>query len=225
MDEFDVISLSGKVTIVLGHFGCGKTNVSVALAKALSHYNTTYLVDYDNVNPYFRAADAKEYLSRYNVRVVAPEFANTNVDIPAVSPYLYTVLLDAANGASAVIDVGGDMLGAVSLGYIHDKLKALDPVVLFVFSAYRPLTETCEQTLAVMSEIEQACGFKITALVNNSNVGSLTEKEDIESSASLAKELCRTTGLPLLFTSYMTEEAPAAEGKTFRIENTTRKLF
>ena len=225
MGEFTVSALSGRVVVVTGHFGCGKTNVSAELAKRLSGNGRTYLIDYDNVNPYFRAADTAKALAPYGVKVIAPEFANTNVDIPAVSPLVNTALTDAQNGAGVVIDVGGDMLGAISLGYLHEKLLRLDPVVIYVFNAYRPLTKTWQDALTVMKEIEGACRLTVNALVNNSNIGAETTVADIEATAGYAKALSDAAGVGLLFTSYMNSDPPDVPGEILKLSDTTKKLF
>ena len=225
MAVFDISALNGRVVVVVGHFGCGKTNVSVNLTEMLGRAGKTYLIDYDNVNPYFRAADADGTFVDSDVTVVSSEFANTNVDIPSVSPRVYSALCEAENGKSVIFDVGGDMTGAVSLGYLHDKLISLNPLVLYVFSAYRPLTETPEQAYEILSEIEASCNLKVTALVNNSNIGEYTDIKDIEETSGYAQRLCELSGLPLLFTSFMTDDKPDVTGKTLKLTNKTKKLF
>ena len=225
MAMFDVSSLFGRVVVVVGHFGSGKTNVSVNLADMLGKINKTYLIDYDNVNPYFRAADAAGTFGSSDVTVVSGEFVNTNVDIPSVSPLVYSALCGADNGHSVIFDVGGDMTGAVSLGFLHDKLVALDPVVLYVFSAFRPLTDSPEAAYQILKEIEASSKLAVTALVNNSNIGAYTTAEDIESTAGCAERLCDLSGLPLLFTSYMTDRAPDVKGEILKINNRTKILF
>lgn len=225
MKEFSVLEFKSDVIIVVGHFGCGKTNVSVNLAEYLSKDNKTYLIDYDNVNPYFRSADSRDYLSGLGVTVISSDFANTNVDIPSVSPLVYTALTAAQNKGKVIFDVGGDMTGAISLGYLHDKLKELHPEVLYVFSAYRPLTDTPEKAYQILKEIEASCGFSVTALVNNSNTGAETDLSDIEETDGYAKKLSEISGIPLLFTSYMTEKAPDIDGEVLKIKNRTKILF
>ena len=70
--------------------------------------------------------------------------------------------------------------------------------------------------LAVMREIENAGGLPITAIVNNSNLGSETTAEDILASQAYAQEICRRTCLPLKMTTVRAELMPELEGK---IEN------
>lgn len=228
MQSFDTDKLYSRVIITVGHFGCGKTNVSVNLAEKISKNKKTYLIDYDNVNPYFRSADVKEEFEAKGIRVITSEFANTNVDIPSVSPLVYSALTDAENGASVIFDVGGDMLGAVSLGFLHNKLIELSPYIIYVFSAYRPLSDTPEKALEIMREIEGSCMFKVNALINNSNLGEYTTVSDVEESEKYAKKLCELSGLPLLFTSYIkdiTNGVPCVDGELFEMKNRTKKLF
>jgi len=225
MEDFSVSGIVSNAMITVGHYGCGKTNISVNLAEYMSRENKTYLIDYDNVNPYFRAKDAEEYLSQFGVTTVSSDFANTNVDIPSVSPLVFSALTAAQNGAKVIFDVGGDMTGAISLGYLHGKLTELKPCVLYVFNAYRPITDTPGKAYAIMKEIEASCGFSVTALINNSNVGTETAVSDIEETDGYAKELSDLSGVPLLFTSYMTDTAPAVESPVLKIKNRTKILF
>ena len=228
MERYAAENIKQNVIIVVGHFGCGKTNVSVNLAEQTGKNRKTYLIDYDNVNPYFRSADVKDDFRAKGIEVIASDFANSNVDIPSVSPLVYTALTEAKGGACVIFDVGGDMLGAVSLGFLHDKLTELSPLVLYVFSAYRPLTDTPEKAYEIMREIETACGFKVNALVNNSNLGAYTQKKDIEDSVSYAHKLSQLCGLPVLFTSYIeyiTGGEPSVGTALFEMKNRTKKLF
>ena len=228
MDNFNAEKIKENVIITVGHFGCGKTNVSVNMAEKIGAFKKTYLIDYDNVNPYFRSADVKNEFKEKGIFVIASDFANSNVDIPSVSPLVYTALTDADNGADVIFDVGGDMLGAVSLGFVHDRLSALSPLVIYVFSAYRPLSDTPEKAYEIMKEIEAACGFRVNALVNNSNLGLSTKAADIEDTQEYAEKLCFLTGLPLLFTSYIpdiTGKKPEISAALFEMKNRTKKLF
>ncbi len=225
MGEYNVKGLLSNATVIVGHFGSGKTNISVNLAELCSFNSDTYLIDYDNVNPYFRAKDAEEYLKHYGISVISSDFANTNVDIPSVSPLVFSALNAAKNGAKIIFDVGGDMTGAVSLGYLHKKLEEQRPDVLYVFNAYRPITDTPEKAFEILKEIENSCNFGVTALINNSNIGAETTASDIEETDGYAQRLSELSGIPLLFTSYMTDNAPHVKGDVLKIKNRTKILF
>ena len=78
------------IVIVTGHFGAGKTNFAVNLAReAKKNGASVTLIDLDIVNPYFRAADNKAELEALGIKCVVPDFANTNVDIPVLPPEIY----------------------------------------------------------------------------------------------------------------------------------------
>ena len=73
-----------KLTIIYGHYGCGKTNLSINLALDLARQGKRVtLVDLDIVNPYFRSSDYTPMLREKGIKVVAPQFAGTNLDLPS----------------------------------------------------------------------------------------------------------------------------------------------
>ena len=69
-----------------------------------------------------------------------------------------------------------------------------------VINKFRPLTPDAESTLEVMSEIETACGIKITGLVNNSNLGVETTAEDVLGSLEYAKSVSEASRLEIVCT-------------------------
>ena len=113
---------SKRIYIIAGHYGSGKTNISVNLALSLARAGKkTALADLDIVNPYFRSVDSQIDLAEAKIRVICSEYANTNVDIPALPPEMYAITDDKS--LTAVIDVGGDDRGALVLGRLADKIK------------------------------------------------------------------------------------------------------
>lgn len=212
--------------IVCGHYGSGKTNVAVNLAIALKNKNAkngVCFVDMDIVNPYFRGADSKQLLESKGIDVIAPQFANTNVDIPSLPAEIYSIFSRLDCGAYVVIDVGGDAEGSAALGFLGDRIKSYGYEMLFVTNKYRPLTATPCDAAEIMTQIEKACSLKCTRIVNNSNLGAETAKNDVLSSLDYASEVCKTVSLPLVFTSTMLEinEIP----NVFHIKDVTKKIF
>ena len=190
-----------RVTIFVGHYGSGKTNIAVAYAKYLNSIGKSVTIaDMDIVNPYFRTKDSKGELAALGIGLISSEFANSNVDLPALPSELYGVV--EHKDRYAVLDIGGDDRGAYALGrFAPYILEENDYEVVFVANKYRPLTRTADEALAVMREIEAAGGIGIKAIVNNSNLGELTDKETVESSVGYIEELSRLSGLPVKFTS------------------------
>lgn len=194
-----------RLTLLCGHYGSGKTNVAVNLAFYLKQqYNNVVVADLDIVNPYFRTKDSLDDFKSRGIELICSEYANTNVDIPALPADMYRLTAD--KDITAVIDVGGDDRGAYALGRLVPEIKAEDNFdMLMVINGYRPLTPDAESTIEVMREIEVACGLKFTGLVNNSNIGEETTAQDILNSMNYANEVSKQSGLPIVMTSVKAE--------------------
>ena len=202
-----------RVTLFAGHYGSGKTNIAVNFALWLrKRYERVLIADLDIVNPYFRTKDSEEILGRAGVRVLSQQFANSNVDLPALPQEMYSITDDKAY--HAVADIGGDDRGAYALGrYAPARRREKDFDMLFVANFYRPLTRCAADAYQVMREIEAACGMPFTGIVNNSNIGGETSPEDVLNSLRPAKELCALSGLELRFTSVREDLAPSLSGE------------
>ena len=191
--------LRKRVNVVCGHYGTGKTNLSINLAIecARSGEDVT-LIDLDVVNPYFRSADYADILTKNGVRVIGPNFANTNLDTPslpgAVSGYI-------ENGSRVIIDAGGDDAGVTALGVYSKLINESDPEVIYVINRYRSLTTEPGEAVQILKEIEMTGRIKATAIVNNSHLKQRTDAKCIEDSIPFANEVSRLTGLPILFTT------------------------
>ena len=190
-----------RITLFAGHYGSGKTNLAVNFALHLKESGLEVVIaDLDIVNPYFRTKDSADALAAAGIPLVSPAFANTNVDLPALPREVYEVV--SRRDRHAILDIGGDDRGAYALGrYAPMILEENDYEMLFVANFYRPLTQTPEDALAVMREIEAAGGIPFTGIVNNSNLGELTTPADVTATEKKAQELSALSGLPLRFTS------------------------
>lgn len=190
-----------RITLFAGHYGSGKTSIAVSYAKLVkkSGFDTS-IVDLDIVNPYFRTKDSEKELKDAGIDIIASEYANTNLDAPALPKEIYSVISN--KGLHLVIDVGGDDRGAVALGrYAEDIKSENDYEMLFVANCYRPLTRTAEDALEVMREIEVASKLKFTGIVNNSNIGKLTTGEDVKNSWNFINKLSEIAGIPVVMTT------------------------
>ena len=169
-----------KINIVTGHYGSGKTNFSANLAVSLAEKGEKVtVVDLDIVNPYFRTADFTELFGENGVELIKPMYANTNLDIPAISFDLERI---ATDDGYLIIDVGGDDDGALALGRYA---KAFEPFsneidFFYVVNRFRYMDDGVEECSALLPEIERCSRMKATAIVNNSNLGKETTAETIK---------------------------------------------
>ncbi|MBQ6268289.1 MAG: hypothetical protein IJK64_11030 [Clostridia bacterium] len=199
--------LNRRITLFCGHYGSGKTNLAVNAAFALKAQGfDVAIADLDIVNPYFRTKDSEAQLRAAGIEVISLPFANSSVDLPALPSEAYSLVQNRQR--RAVLDIGGDDRGAYALGrYVPAILEENDFDMLYVVNFYRPLTQTAEDALTVLREIEAACGLTFTGIVNNSNLGEETTLADVTATASEAEALAGLAGLPVVFTAARAEIA------------------
>ena len=195
----EIIKSLQSLVVILGAFGSGKTELALnlVLARAKTDVDGTedsLLIDLDIVNPYFRSSSQRAALEAVGVRLVSPRFAMSGVDIPSLTP---EVMQAFEVGARAVVDVGGDEIGATALGRYHDKLSKLSFDALFVVNALRPMTNTPEGVLAVLERVKAKARIAPTMLVNNTNLQDGTTLEDVLKGEALLAEVSAQCGIPV----------------------------
>ena len=198
-----------RLTLFAGHYGSGKTNIAVNYALQLAREGKTVCIaDLDIVNPYFRTADSAKELENAGVKLVSPQFANSNVDLPALPAEAYRLVEDKSS--YGIMDIGGDDRGAYALGrYVPFITKENNYRMVYVANCYRPLTRTAQDALEVMREIEAACGLAFTDIVNNSHLGSFTDVATLLDSQDFIRELSEISGLPVYMTTVRADLADA----------------
>ena len=198
-----------RITLFAGHYGSGKTNIALNYARYLKRTlaQRVTIADLDIVNPYFRTKDSAAELAAEGIELVVSEFANSNVDFPALPKEIYSVIAD---GGYAVLDVGGDDRGALALGRYVDDIRATgDYEMLGVVNAARPLTRTAKDTVEVLREIEVAAQLEFTGVVNNTNLGPETTAEFVRDSIPYADGVAAALGIPVRMTCCRADLADA----------------
>lgn len=192
--------MSKRIHIFTGHFGSGKTEIALnyAIELAKSGKKTT-IVDCDIVNTYFRTLDAKKELEKYGIKVIAPIFANTNLEMQMMTSDVLSVFEDKES--EVVFDVGGDEDGAFALGGYKKFFEREGYEMFFVVNTFRPLTKKAEDILVYMSEIENASRLNITHMVNNSNLAGDTSAENLAEGDREVRKICESTKIDYAFVS------------------------
>jgi len=200
-----------RIVVVSGHYGSGKTNLSVNLAVDLKRQGRKVtLVDLDIVNPYFRSADFKKFCEEEDIQLLVPAFANSNLDIPALSTPIMGKLRD--QDTTVILDVGGDSAGASALGQYAKVIAEQGYDMLYVVNFHRYLTRSPEEAAQILHEIAYSGRLTPTGLVNNSNRAFETTVDDLIRSQDKMTELSRQTGLPVFCTSVQKKLADGLAG-------------
>ena len=213
-----------KLTIITGHYGSGKTNVSVNLAlHAAKQGRKCTVVDLDIVNPYFRTADFEELFKENGITLKAPMYANSNLDIPALNISVKSILDESD---CVIIDVGGDDEGAKALGrYAKVISECDDREMLYVINKCRYLTKEPQEALELMRDIEAASTLRCTGIINNTNLGAETTEDIVLSSQEYARKVAEAAGLPVAITAGKSEFLGKVTDNPFPIEIFVKTLW
>ena len=187
------------VTVICGHYGCGKTNLALNLTLEAAGEGPATLVDLDVVNPYFRSSDYRGILEESGVRLIAPVFAGTTLDTPTLPPEVRSIFSQKAG--RVFIDAGGDDAGATALGGLSPGLMGAGYEMIYVINRYRALSQTPEECADLLREIEAASRLRAAGIVNNSHLGVETRLEHVLGSLPFAERTAELLHLPLLYST------------------------
>jgi hypothetical protein len=179
--------------ILTGAYGSGKTEIAMALATLLAAETPTALVDLDFVTPYFRVLDHRAALEALGVQVIAPEARVAQIDAPSLPAAAGDALCRPTG--RAIVDLGGDAVGAVVLGQYAPRLTAYDLWAVVNFS--RPTTETPAAAQAWLAAIIAATRLRLTGLISNTHLGVYTTAEDVLTGLAGTRALGEALGVPV----------------------------
>ncbi len=193
--------IHSNIVIITGHYGCGKTNLTMNMALDLAKVrDSVTVVDLDIVNPYFRISDSTQLLESKGVSVVAPNFAGTSLDTPSLSPKVMNAIEMAGKGETlTLIDVGGDPDGATTLARFKQGLNAAGYQMMYVVNQRRLQTTYAAETKELLDEIEMVSGLKGTCIVGNTHLKGETTAQTIVDSIPFNQGVSEITGLPVEF--------------------------
>ncbi len=185
-----------RILVLVGNYGSGKTEISLNLALKLARRGEKVtLVDLDIVNPYFRSSERTELLEKESVKVYAPSFAMSTVDVPSLPADIQAVFADKSR--RVIFDVGGDDTGAAALGQYKPYFDQDDVEVLFVVNAFRPLSGDADSVCDLMLRVAGRSRLSPTAVINNANVAWETEESDLVRGEELLHEVSTRMNLPI----------------------------
>ena len=193
------IRLSG-VVIIVGNYGSGKTEVAVNLAFHHRQLGLRVQVaDLDLVNPYFRAREARSALENMGIGVILPPEELLQADLPILVPQV-AGLIDEP-GELAILDAGGDDVGATVLAALQQAFRRMEGTVsmMQVINPFRPNTESIEGCLRMRRAIEDKARIRVTKWIGNAHMLDDTSLDHFRRGHDFMRALQDTSGLGVEF--------------------------
>jgi hypothetical protein len=207
------LQLEGIVVIV-GNYGSGKSEVAVNLAV---HHRraglTVQIADLDLVNPYFRSREAAAQLTGLGIDVVLPSEPYVHSELPVLNPAVAGMIRQPSG--LAILDAGGDAVGAMVLAALGDAFAGRGRQVLQVVNPLRPETAAVAGCLRMRRAIETAAQLTVNAWVGNANLIEETTAAQIVGGYAFVKELAAASGLPLAFITAGEDLMPRLDANQF----------
>ena len=168
---WDSLLSEKKNFVFVGEAGCGKSELSLNFARRLASTlsRPVHFFDLDMTKPLFRSRDAASSLEKDGIIV---HYVEQFMDAPTLVGGVMPLLRDRS--ALVVMDVGGDHIGARSIGGFAPMLNRPDAAVFYVINSYRPWSDTIDHIDETLGKILGASHIQLTQLmmVANPNNGS-----------------------------------------------------
>ncbi len=168
-----------------------------------------HFFDLDMTKPLFRSRDAAQVLEQAGVNV---HFQEQFMDAPTLVGGVVPMLRDKS--CLTVLDVGGDHIGARSVGGFAPQLNGPDTAVLYVINSYRPWSDTIEHIDETLGRILGVSHVKLERLMlaANPNNGLNTSLDEVLEGFDKIQEIVGPY-LPVSFACVREELAPQAGEK------------
>ena len=169
--------------VFLGEAGCGKSEIAINLALALVQAGSSpvHFYDLDMTKPLFRSRDQASMLESRGVQV---HFEEQFYDAPTAAGGVNRQLRDRSS--FTVLDVGGDYIGARSVGGYAPLLNAPGTAVFYVINPYRPWSMDIDHIDRVLGQTLGVSHVRLDRLhlLGNPNLGPETGAGEVLEGAS-----------------------------------------
>ncbi|QMS84315.1 ATP-binding protein [Candidatus Xianfuyuplasma coldseepsis] len=187
-----------RITIIAGHYGSGKSEISTNLAF---QKGIDTIVDLDIINPYFRSRALTAEFEERGIHVIESTIkGKLNSDMPYVSGEAAVPFVNPT--IRAIYDLGGTKNGGRVLIQFRDRIKTTDDIdFLYVVNKYRPENDSAKKVINAIKELESEAQLNVTGLINNTNLMQHTTVEDILDGETLCNEVSDTLHIPIVYTT------------------------
>lgn len=186
-----------KNFVFIGGTGSGKTECALNFAIYLSNLkkHSVHFFDLDMTKPLFRSRDVTDSLKRYDINVHYQEqYRDAPTQVGGVQKFLYD------KDMYTVLDVGGDYIGARSIGWYSDFLNREDTVAFYVVNVYRPWSRTIDNIDMTFGKILGVSNINLDRIkiISNPNLGSETTIDEFWYGYKITKELLPKNYQPIM---------------------------
>ncbi len=207
-----------NIVFLTGYYGSGKSELAVNLAIK---NKVDYVIDLDIINPYFRTREQETLLQKHNIQTISSDLDyKVHIDLPFISKKVFKPFQN--KNIRAIYDLGGNDQGAKLLRQFDDY-HSVDVDLFIVINVFRQESDSADKIIQLINKIEGMGGFKVTGLINNSNLLRETTIEDIFYGENIIKEVSLKTNLPILYTAVW--ENLYADNLVFQGEILKLKLY
>lgn len=186
-----------RITIIAGHYGSGKSEISTHLAF---HNDIDVFVDLDIINPYFRTRALDQEFEARGIQLIESTLKGMkNSDMPYVSGAAAVPFVNS--NLRAIYDLGGTENGGRVLIQFVDRIQSLDDIdLLYVVNIFRPETDSVEKIIAAIKRLESEAQLSVTGLINNTNLMKHTTLDDVLAGQEILKTVGAELQLPICYT-------------------------
>lgn len=186
-----------RITIIAGHYGSGKSEISVNLAI---DKQIDYIVDLDIINPYFRSRALNDLFEEKGIHLVESTVKGMlNSDMPYVSGEGKVPFLN--KDITAIYDLGGTENGAKVLIQFTEYITDFEEIdFLVAINTFRPETATKKDILHTITLLEAQTQLRVTGLINNTNLIDETEETDVINGEAIIKSVSEELNVPIMYT-------------------------
>lgn len=164
--------------VFVGEAGCGKSELAInfALQFAKLSDKPVHFFDLDQTKPLFRSRDVQDLLEESGIIV---HYQEQIFDAPTVPGGVKEQLLN--DESIAILDVGGDHIGARIIGAFEALLNKDNCQNFFVINAYRPWSKDLISIDGTMARVLGIAHIQVEniSIVSNPNLGIDTRADEI----------------------------------------------
>ncbi len=170
--------LKHKNYFFVGEAGSGKSEIAINYAIEIKKHTDkeVHFFDLDMTKPLFRSSELEGTLKQEGIVV---HFEEQFFDAPTVVGGVRTLLKD--ENAIVVLDIGGDYIGARTIGGFAKELNKENCLGYYVINSFRPWSMTIENIDRVLGSVLGVSHVQLDRIeiISNPNMGPETTLIDI----------------------------------------------